>query len=89
VHGRLRGWRPVDGQVLDELKRAKLCKIPSGMVLTSQGVKTRQSTMGTLLVSAVRRALQVRLKGMADHTKGEGRSLVLEDRKERGVLLLT
>jgi len=51
-------------QILTELDEAVLCSVPPGIPLSSKGIRRRQVSVGTMLVSALRRALQVsRVRG--------------------------
>lgn len=44
-------------QVLAELDRAVLCPFPQGVVLSSKKVRLHQTTMGTFLLSTMRKIL--------------------------------
>ncbi|EKU22334.1 hypothetical protein NGA_0442310 [Nannochloropsis gaditana CCMP526] len=49
----------VHWRVLEELERAVLCPVPAQTPLSSKGVRKMQTSVGTMLLTAARQALQV------------------------------
>jgi hypothetical protein len=46
-------------EILKELEVAVLCKVPAHHPLSSRGMRRMQTTVGTLIVTALKQALQV------------------------------